>query len=328
MSIKLINSNYEFILESFTDHIYIKITNLINYLSYDKYIYSYDINYEWNSSALHCLVKDLSGRIKTLKNLWNIIVKAFEIVDKYNVNILEPDLTIFENDYIVFKLLEQQNDIVLTVYYNMIINFEFFITLNKVTSDDLIYDLSVIQNDIQYKDKQIFQLQNEVIRMFNICSNIDSYVGLIYDTNSMIEPIFCQLMASTINISVIPGRWIDIKTNFSKFINLNKLSLCNYNYGLNIEIVNDTLEVLEISNGFYYDQYSFIIPNIFNIPKLKHLEFLNCIENFNYANNNLLEQLNDHPNKQNIEIVFRNSSYFKNNIEEYKSIGLKDVIVC
>ena len=78
--------------------------------------------------------------------------------------------------------------------------------------------------------------------------NIDSYVGLIYDTNSMIEPMFCQLMASTINISVIPGRWIDIKTNFSKFINLNKLSLCNYNYGLNIEIVNDTLEILKISN--------------------------------------------------------------------------------
>ena len=62
MSIQLINSNYEFILESFIDHIYIKIINLINYSSYDKYIYSNDINHE-------C--------IKTLKNLHNIIIKAF-----------------------------------------------------------------------------------------------------------------------------------------------------------------------------------------------------------------------------------------------------------
>ena len=30
-SIKLVNNNYEIIVASFTDHVYIKITNLINY---------------------------------------------------------------------------------------------------------------------------------------------------------------------------------------------------------------------------------------------------------------------------------------------------------
>ena len=73
------------------------------------------------------------------------------MIDKYNV--LEPDLTIFKNDYIVFKLLEQQNDVILTVYYNMTINFEFFITLNKIKSDDLIYDIEKINKSLNCKQK-------------------------------------------------------------------------------------------------------------------------------------------------------------------------------
>ena len=33
MSIKLVNNNYEIIMASFADHVYIKVTNLINYSS-------------------------------------------------------------------------------------------------------------------------------------------------------------------------------------------------------------------------------------------------------------------------------------------------------
>lgn len=40
MSIKLINNKYGLIMTLFEDHVYIKITNLINYASFESNFYS------------------------------------------------------------------------------------------------------------------------------------------------------------------------------------------------------------------------------------------------------------------------------------------------
>jgi len=147
MSIKLINNNYEIIVASFADHIYIKTTNLINYSSYESKIYSYDITSE-------C--------VKTIQNLWNIIVKAFLMIDKYEINILDPQIDKIVSEYVVLKLLEQQNNIVLTICYNIVLNFEFNITLNKIKSESSICDLTKIKYDLESKDKQINELQKKL----------------------------------------------------------------------------------------------------------------------------------------------------------------------
>ena len=118
MSIKLVNNNYELIATLFENYIYIKITNLINYNTFESNIYGYDITHEY---------------VKTIQNLMNVIIKSFHIMNKFNINILDPDIKILNNDeYIVLKLFEQHNNIVLTIYYNMAMEFEFNITLKKI----------------------------------------------------------------------------------------------------------------------------------------------------------------------------------------------------
>ena len=64
------------------------------------------------------------------------MVKAFVIMNKYEVNILNPNIDELDNEYVILKLLEQHNNIVLTVYYNFAISFEFNITLNKIKSEN------------------------------------------------------------------------------------------------------------------------------------------------------------------------------------------------
>ena len=158
-SIKLVNNNYEIIMASFTDHVYIKVTNLINYSAYESTIHSYDSTHE-------C--------VKTLKNLWNIFVKAFEMMNKYEVNILNPNMEALDNEYVILKLLEQHNNIVLTIYYNLAISFEFNITLNKIKFEDSISDLTKVKYELKFKDKQIDELQNKVIELENKLNKIKS----------------------------------------------------------------------------------------------------------------------------------------------------------
>ena len=184
--------------------------------------------------------------------------------------------------------------------------------INEITSERYNDHSSVHPSNTseQYNDHSsvLAEIENKINYLMRICENVDIYIGNIYDNISYIEPLFCQLTAITVNITTEPRRWINIKTNFDKFINLKKLSLSNYNYGSPIEIISDTLEILEISSGFYYNKYSFIIPDISKIPKLNHLEFVNCT--ILYRNNNLMEQLNTHPNRDFIKLVFNNSPYF------------------
>ena len=287
MSIKLINNNYEIIVASFADHIYIKTTNLINYSSYESKIYSYDITSE-------C--------VKTIKNLWNIIVKAFLMIDKYEINILDPQIDKMESEYVVLKLLEQQNNIVLTICYNIALNFEFNITLNKIKSESSICDLTKIKYELESKDKQINELQKKLNNVFYFLSNRYKF-----------------------DATVLEGKNEDI----SVYFNLKELSLCYNNQSSDKILISNTLEKL-INNGFEssnnYCLFRFF--DISKLPNLKCLQFNNCTNlcgPITYTQ--FISLLKEHPNKENIELILKNSPCFNITIEQYRSIGLKSVIV-
>ena len=294
MSIKLVNNNYEIIVASFTDNVYIKITNLINYSSYESTIHSYDSTHE-------C--------VKTLKNLWNIIVKAFEMMNKYEVNILNPNIDELDNEYVILKLLEQHNNIVLTIYYNLAMIFEFNITLNKIKSEGSIIDITKVKYDLENKDKQITKLQSEVVELKNELNNIFNYLSKI--------PVYGNQIDST--VVTIPH--ITKEVDISIYFNLKQLSTYSSLYEESIICKSNTLETI-----IHMPTADFKHINISQMPNLRCLKY-NSAVNFK-GNNNLLDQLKAHPNKKNIELVFKDSSYFKDTIEHYKSIGLKSVTVC
>jgi hypothetical protein len=337
MSIKLVNNNYEIIVASNTDNLYIKVTNLINYSSYESTILSYDIYIE-------C--------VKTLKNLWNIIVKAFEMMNKYEVNILNPNIETLDNDYVILKLLEQNNNIVLTIYYNLSISFEFNITLNKIISEDSICDLTKIKYDLKSKDKRIDELQNKVDKLEN-------------KLNYVLDYLYKNKIDSTV-IFLNSIKDIDI----SIYINLNKLIVGSHdqkprrnsgltywsvdysnNRAINKLIIDDTicdntyipisntLEILIIIGSPCFIDGGICRPgnmglcggifeliNILQLPKLRYLEFINCRMLCDY-DINLLDQLKIHPNKTNIRLKFGFPNYFEKTIVQYQSIGLLSVSV-
>ena len=312
MSLQLINHNYEIIVASFADHIYVKVTNLINYSSFENKIHGYDITSE-------C--------VKTIKNLWNLFERSFDMINDNEVNILNPDFNTLPDDYIILKLLEQQNNVVLTIYYNIALNFEFNITLNKIKSEDSICDLTSVKYDIKNKDKQIKNLQSkvsklesEITNIYSICSNIECMVGIRKCDISIsygryVQNIcYCKLNTDQLNIN----ETFEILTDFSNLYNLKKLSLVN---SINAFMINsNTLESLIINSSI-----SNCTTRISKLSKLKYLEFVNCSSNpISY---DLLENLKEHSNKCNIELVFKNSVYFSGYIEQYRSIGLKSVTV-
>lgn len=105
---------------------------------------------------------------------------------------------------------------------------------------------------------------------------------------------------------------------------MKELSVCYYNSGKNL--ISNTLEKL-IINGLKYSK-DFIFVDISKLPNLKCLQFNNC-STLSERNSvtNIMSQLKEHPNKENIELILKNSVYFNNTIEQYRSIGLKSVIV-
>lgn len=64
MSDRWNTNNYELIVTLYTDHVYIKVTNIINYLSYDKKIFSYEI---------------IDKYINTLKDFMIVLLKHFKL---------------------------------------------------------------------------------------------------------------------------------------------------------------------------------------------------------------------------------------------------------
>ena len=304
-SVKLVNNNYEIIMASFTDHVYIKVTNLINYSAYESTIHSYD-------STHSC--------VKTLKNLWNIFVKAFEMINKYEVNILNPDMDELYNEYVILKLLEQHNNIVLTIYYNLVISFEFNITLNKIKSEGLIMDITKIKYDF----KQITKLQAKVGGLETKVDELENKLNIVFSCLSKIHVHGHQIDSTVLTLNITKD--VDI----SVYFNLKELITISYYVDLTIIPNSNTLEVLinhgksYTSNYIQYNGFNFI--NISQLPKLKCLQFQHCDYLLNNTNL-LLDQLKAHPNKTNIELIFINSSYFKDTIEIYKLIGLKSVTI-
>ena len=316
-SIQLVKNNYEIIFASFVDHVYVKVTNLINYSSYESKIHSYDSTHEY---------------IKTTKDLWNIIKRAFKIIECKNINILEPPNLDNDEDFIWLKLLEQHNNVVLTVYYNIAMSFEFNITLNKIKSEGSIIDLTKVKYEMENKDKQIKNLQSKVSKLelemtniYSICSNIECMVGIRkitiglphgYGSPECIQSIFyCKLNTDQLDIKEI----LEFLTDFSNLYNLKKLTLTNPS---NAFVINsNTLESLIINSSI-----TKCTTQISTLSKLKYLEFFNC--SASPISYDLLENLKEHPNKKNIEMVIKSSTYFNNTIEQYRSIGLKSVTVC
>ena len=132
------------------------------------------------------------------------------------------------------------------------------------------------------------------------------------------KPIYCLHNTEALKLSNNSDQIVQIETDFSKFCKLRKLFICNY-YCDEIKIISETLEWLRIYNG----ENNFVIPNIIKTPNLKHLEFYECSDL--YGHDNLLDQLINHPNKNKIELVFKESPYFDDKLEQYKKIG---TIVC
>lgn len=143
-------------------------------------------------------------------------------------------------------------------------------------------------------------MENHINGLFSLLNCIDIYVrDNCYNTH-FIEPLFCQLNTNNIilNNNVNSNYCINIKTDFSKFINLTKLDLSCYNYNCTLNIKNLTLKHLIMSTGYYNNYYSSIIPNILEIPNLIYLEFIDC--SILHGEDNLVSQLQQHPNKENI----------------------------
>jgi hypothetical protein len=266
-SIQLVKNNYEIIVASFVDHVYVKVTNLINYSSYESKIHSYDSTHEY---------------IKTTKDLWNIIKRAFKIIECKNINILKPPNLDKDEDFICLKLSEQNNNIVLTIYYNLVISFEFNITLNKIKSESSIIDKHQI-------DSTTLTLDFRTIEDISVYSNL-------------------------------------------KVLTITSHNTQHSNFDIKKILISNTLEVL-INRGTYHvldcngkPIYGFNIINISKLPNLKCLQFEYC-HMLIITPNNLLDQLKAHPNKTNIELIFKDSRFFNYTIEEYRTIGLKSVTV-
>lgn len=312
MSIQLVKNNYEIVVASFVDYIYIKVTNLINYSSYENKIHIYDIT---------------SDCVKTIKNLWNIFERLFTIIKDLDIDILNPNFDNIE-DYIVLKLLEHQNNVVLTIYYNIALSFEFTTTLNKIKCESSICDLNKVKCDMDRKDIQIkdlhskvTQLQTEITNIHKICSNLDCVIGI----NSAFSIVSCKLNVKTLKVDINSN--FHLATDFSSLYNLKKLEICFYIPCKNKPIISNTLESLIIEISYCYqhnnqnDWFSFD-TNTIQLPNLKYLEIRN-------APNipTLLNYLEQHPNKFNIELVFIPSTGVVHDIEKYRSIGLKKITV-
>jgi hypothetical protein len=171
---------------------------------------------------------------------------------------------------------------------------------NKKYFDEL---KKMINHNIDQNKKQYDELYR-CIPPFNV------YLGKQND-----KPIYCLHNIEALKLSNDSNQIVKIDSDFSKFCKLRKLFICNY-YCNEIKIISETLEWLRIYNG----EHKFVIPNIVKTPNLKHIDFFECSEL--YGLDNLLDQLNKHPNKKNIEIVFKESPYFDNKIEEYKKNGI------
>ena len=308
MSIQLVKNNYEIVVASFVDYIYIKVTNLINYSSYENKIHIYDIT---------------SDCVKTIKNLWNIFERLFTIIKDLDIDILNPNFDNIE-DYIVLKLLEHQNNVVLTIYYNIALSFEFTTTLNKIKCESSICDLNKVKCDMDRKDIQIkdlhskvTQLQTEITNIHKICSNLDCVIGI----NSAFSIASCKLNVKTLKVDNINNDF-HLATDFSSLYNLKKLEIyiCNECFK-NKPIISNTLESL-IGISYYNKNCFSFDTNTIQLPNLKYLEIRN-------APNipTLLNYLEQHPNKFNIELVFIHSTGVVHDIEKYRSIGLKKITV-
>ena len=347
MSIKLINHNYELIVSSFENRIYIKITNLITWTAFESNIYSYDIVYE-------C--------VRTIENLLNIFVKGFQIMDKFNVDILNPDIKIFNNDdYIVLKLLERHNDIILTIYYNLAMNFKFNINFKKIQDSNSNCNLVKLQSELEYKNKEIIELQiklndkdaqlnelqiklNEDTQLnedtMNALNNINVSIGK-YCWWSEEKIVYCKSNIEILNVSSIT-----LNTKLTELYKLKRLIFRG-----DEEIINSTLEELIIdgrkSSSTGYQAYYFTIPNLSGIPRLKRLEFNKCHNintyDYNHSISCLIHSIKHHPNCSNIDLVFSdNYNYnkypsqaggnimngiFVSQYEKFLNLGLKSVTI-
>lgn len=327
MSIQLVNNNYKIIVNLVEDYLYIKVTNCILLTSYDVEILSYDITSEY---------------IKTIENLWDILKRSFKMMDKLYINILNPafagkrpDIKQFNennDDYIVLKLLENNDNIVLTIYYHIVIKFEYNITLTKMKSDISMHDphgsCIEISDDFDKKNKEIMELSKKLLDheqklniLMDFCGNMQCIVAIARPQSKIIQ---CECRSKILTFDeYMQCCGIELCTNFANFYNLENLTISTY-INNKLLISNKSLKILTILPGYDGTNGFSIIPEI-NANKLKGLLFKNCRTIL--GKDTLLNQLIHHPNIENIDLVFDNSPYFNINIEHYKLIGLKSVTV-
>jgi len=334
MSIKLINHNYELIVASFENQIYVKITNLITWYTFESNIYSYDIINEY---------------VRTIENLFNVFCKCFKFMDKFKIDILNPNIKTFNNndDYIVLKLLEQHDNIILTIYYNLTIRFEFNIELKKIQNSDCKNKvITQLQIKLNNKDIQLNELQNKInvqnddynklqnslnesqFKLDKLQNRLDELQNNSNEEN--IDPInvvdvaigkynWKKIVYCKSNIEILDVSSITLNTKLTELYKLKRLIFRG-----DEEITNSTLEELIIyghqrwsSSG--YRPYYFYIPNLSGILRLKRLEFNKCHHidtydykkchhidtyDYNHSISCLIHSIKHHPNCSNIDLVF------------------------
>jgi hypothetical protein len=330
----LINNNYEITIISHVDHIYLCVKNLISLNYYETIIHSYDLT---------------SLEVRTINELSNIFNRACKYIEEHDINISDPNLCLkteseFEktnNDYIVFKLLEQSDAIILTVYYNIIICFELNFHLNKVKTDNSLSDKTEINFELESDNNQITELKNQITELkkniefvFDILCNVKVGEYKLNTSNIEYNKVsdgyiyhFFQLKTITINCNSGINDIIYPYNNSAKILIVNSSScICNNCY--NMCNGTDKCTVCNCYGNRVTNKSCFIVC-LSKLPNIERVEYNNCVigTQNNKTSKEFINTFKDHPNKSNIELIIRKSPWFNDKIEELKMIGLKKLIV-
>jgi hypothetical protein len=252
--------------------------------------------------------------------------------------------------------MEQTNDIKLTIYYDVIINFTMEIKLIR-QMDNIITDsngLINIVHELAKRDNQIKGLIDEMAKR-------DEQIETLFDEMAKRDEQIKNLIKyNQNNCSILFGHWISNKfhvefvpTNIEKlFVNSHYSSDCSMyveryiGYDVKIPKINcngyvfdgfEFSQLLQLKIIFFDAQPKKIVNNtleefqinyngkncidISGTPNLKKIVFIvmpYCANNITW-HDNMIKTLNTHPNIKNIDIIIRYESTINNTFNGYRT---------
>jgi hypothetical protein len=353
MAIQYEIGSYNIFVTKYDDNIYIKITNISNFSTYEKRMYSYDItNLEY---------------VKSLTNLYNVLKNALEYMDRAEEDILNPDLTLGEDegDLTALKIIEGSDNIRLMVYYRYVIHFDFEIKLQQINGNIEMSAITCLKCEMAKKDicinnltKRLNDLTTKFDRLFTSYSNSNAVIGMLHYSHPNIIYYYHNQCPCYVRNNI-------------KILNLDNTILANKITGYSFRgIINDIsclyqLEELNVENQIWLDDNgpakgikykldnltnanlttiklngSGIIPDLSGFPKLNYLEIKDmyycCSNDYQYPTDkfsnmttnyrHLSNQLKTHPNINNMKIVIHKSNFLKDDtaLHTMKNVEFND----